>query len=66
MAAPNTTGPSPEARARSAQTRRRQADERLAKQLRNRGWLVMPPEAIETNDTNSPADDWPLPGEDNP
>lgn len=40
-------GPSEEARARSAATRRRRADERLAEQLRSRGWTCEPPEDTE-------------------
>lgn len=44
---PNRKGPSTEARSRSAATRRRQADDRLAAQLAARGWLPVPPEIME-------------------
>jgi hypothetical protein len=44
---PKGQGPSEEARARSAASRRRQAEERLAGRLRLAGWLVVPPEGAE-------------------
>jgi len=43
---PKGTGPSAEARSRSAAKRRRNADERLAAGLNERGWLVMDPEQL--------------------
>jgi len=44
---PKGKGPSAEARALSAATRRREADDRLAGQLRSRGWLPIRPEVMD-------------------
>jgi len=43
---PKGQGPSAEARARSAATRRREADNRLAEKLIGGGWLPIRPEML--------------------